>query len=171
MKNRSGIHSTHWIQFPAARWRSRQHQLKGIQHLNLLLATSPDTLPAVRVHIATMFWFCSRPVQRPNQLHHGGANPDEYRSTCGWCRVWLGMSVPVSGSSCRVILFMDTFTYPTAQCKILTFVCHYHFVINLPPSSLETSETCSLLHPEYESQWCVNNVWSSILHNLCGNWM
>jgi len=64
----------------------------------------------------------SRPVQKPDPWSLGGAIPDLHPSNCGFCRVWLNLSLPMSGSAFRVFLFMVAFRYATVHCKILTFV-------------------------------------------------
>jgi len=68
----------------------------------LVLATGPGNPPAVRVLTAKTGRFGSRPVQKPDPLTLGGPNPVPYPSTRGFRRVWLDLSVPISGSAFRV---------------------------------------------------------------------
>jgi len=95
----------------------------------LVLATDPGNPPAVRVRTGRMGWFGSRPDERPNALPPGRPNLDRYPSTRGLCHVWLDLSVRISGSVFRVLLFMVAFRYPTVICKILTMVRHSHFLM------------------------------------------
>ena len=65
----------------------------------IVLATCPGNAPAVRVWTTKTGWFGSRPVQIPHPFTLGGPNPLLYPSTCGFRRVWLDQSVPISGSA------------------------------------------------------------------------
>jgi len=99
----------------------------------VVLATGPGKLPAVRVRTAHTVQLGSKPIQKPNQLHLGGPNPDSYPSTHAFCRVWLDPSVPISSSSFRVFLFMVAFRYPIPNRKILTLVYRCPFLMYWPP--------------------------------------
>jgi len=90
----------------------------------VVLAMGPGNLPAVRVWTRTTVWFGSGTYQKPVTQLLGGANPDPYPSTRGFCQVWLDPSVPISGFSFRVFLCMVAFWYPTVLCKILSLVHH-----------------------------------------------
>ena len=68
----------------------------------LVLATGPGNPPTVRVCTTNTGQLCSRPCKKPDPLPHGGPNPDPHPSTCGFRRVWLAPSVPISGSAFRV---------------------------------------------------------------------
>jgi hypothetical protein len=126
-----------------------------------VVAMGPGNLPLVR--------FGSNPIQIPDPLQHGGPNLDPYRSTSGFCQTWLDPSVPISGSSFLVFLFMVTFRYPIANRKILTLVYHCSFLMYCRPVYSKTSENRSLPHPENESQLGVNDFWSCTLGNLSGH--
>jgi len=119
---------------------------------NRVSATGPGNPPAVRVWTGKTVRFGSRTVQKPNPQHLGRPNPDPYPSTRGFCRVWLDPSVPISGSSFRVFLFMVAFRYPTVLCNILTLVHHCLCSIYWLPLKSKRSETCSLLHHEVECE-------------------
>ena len=99
----------------------------------LVLATGPGNPPAVRVRTGKTVRIGSRTVQKPDQQHLGGPNPDPYPSTRGFCRVWLDPSVPISGSAFQVFLFMVAFRYPTVNRKIFTLAHHWPFWMNWPP--------------------------------------
>jgi len=126
------------------------HQLQ--KSIRLVLATGPGNPPAVRVWTTKIVQFGSKPVQKPDPLHLGGPNPDLYPSTRGFCRVWLDLSVSISGSGIRVFLFIVAFRYPIANRKILTLVYRCPFLIYWLPLQSKTSENRSLPHPENESQ-------------------
>jgi len=134
-------------------------------------ATSPGNPPAVTVRTAKTVQFSSRTIQKPNALHPGGPNPDSHLSTRRFCQVWLDPLVPISSYVFRVFLLKVTFSYPTANRKILTFLRQYSFQINWPPLWLKTRETRSLPHPEHYSQWRINNCYSFITGNLGVDWM
>jgi len=68
----------------------------------LVLATGPGNPPAVRVWTTKTGWFGSKPGQKPDLLTLGGPNPDPYKSTCRFRRVWLDPLGPISGSAFRV---------------------------------------------------------------------
>jgi hypothetical protein len=70
--------------------------------LSVVLATGLDNLLAVRVWTAKTSRLGSRPVENPDPLTVGRPNPDPCPSTRGICRVWLDLSVPISGSAFRV---------------------------------------------------------------------
>jgi len=70
--------------------------------IQLVLATGPGNPPAVRVWAAKTGRCGSRTVQKPDPLTLGVPNPDPYVSTRGLCRVWVDLSVPISGSAFRV---------------------------------------------------------------------
>jgi len=80
--------------------------------------------PAVWVWTGKTGRFGSRPVQKPDLQPLGGTNLYPKPSTCGICRIWLDLSVPISGSSFRVFLFMVASRYPTVMCTILALVHH-----------------------------------------------
>jgi len=97
---------------------------KVVLGLPLVLATGPGNPPAVQVWTGKTVLFGTRTVQKPDPQLLGGPNLDPYTSPRGFCRVSLDPSVPMSGSSFRVFLFMVAFRYPTVLCKILTLVHH-----------------------------------------------
>ena len=86
--------------------------------LQIVLATALGNPPAVHGWTRKMVQFDSRTDQTPNQLHLGGPNPYPNPSTCGFCRDWLDLSVPISGSHFRVFIFMVAFRHFTVKCKI-----------------------------------------------------
>jgi hypothetical protein len=77
--------------------------------LLIVLATGPGNSPGVQVRTGKRVRFGSRAVQKPDLQRLGGANPDPYTSTLGFCGVWLDPAVPISGSVLRVFLFMVAF--------------------------------------------------------------
>jgi hypothetical protein len=83
-----------------------------------VLAMGPGNLPAVRVWTAKTGPFGSRTIQKPGTLHLGGPNADPYTSTSGFCRVWLILSVPISGFALRVSLFIVAFRYANVKHNI-----------------------------------------------------
>jgi len=85
--------------FPKAKSQSGR---KTSIMFKLVLATGPGNPPAVRVWTTEMAWFGSKPAQKPDPLTLGGPNLDPYPSTCGFRRVWLDLSGPISGSAFRV---------------------------------------------------------------------
>jgi len=117
---------------------------------SLVLATGPGNSPAVGAWTGKMVRFGSRPIHIPDPELLGGPSPYPYPSTCGFCRVWLDPSVPVSGSPFRVCLIMVAVIYVTVMCKILTLVHHYLYWFHWQPLYSKQGETCSLLHPEVE---------------------
>ena len=131
--------------------RSPNEGLKRNVH-DVVLATGPGNLPAVRVWTGKMVRFGSRPIQKPNPQLLDGAHPDPYPSTWGFCRVWLDPSVPVSGSGFRVFLFMVAIRYPTVLCKILTLLHHCLYLFYWLPLWSKRAVTCSLLHHEVECE-------------------
>jgi len=112
--------------------------------------------------------FCSRPNRKPYLLPLGRPNPDPYPSTHRFSRVWLDLSVAISGSAFRVFLIMVAFWYLTVHCKILTMVQHSHFLMYWQPLYREQVERRSLPHPGNEHQQSVNNWLSCIVGNLSG---
>jgi len=99
----------------------------------LVNATGPGNQPAVWVQTANTVWFGSKPSQKPDPLHFGVPNPDLYPSSHGFNWVSLLMSVPISGSSLWVFLFMVASRYHTTNRKILTLVCCCTFPMYWPP--------------------------------------
>ena len=136
---------------------ARQNALAESQ---ILLATGPVNPPAVRVWTGKTVWCRSRPVQKHDPEHFGGRTPRLYSSTRGFCRVWVGLSVPVSSSPCQVLLFTVAVRYVTVMCKILTLVQHSLYWFHWQPLNSKQGETCSLLHPEVECDQLF------ILHNV-----
>jgi len=72
------------------------------QEMAVVLATGRGNLPAVRVWTTKTGRFSSRTVQKHDPQTLGGPNLDPYPSTHGFRRVWLDLSVPISGSAFRV---------------------------------------------------------------------
>jgi len=68
----------------------------------VVLATGPGNPPAFRFRTAKTGRFGSRLDQKPDPLTCGEPNPDPYLSTRGFSRVWLDLSVPISGSAFQV---------------------------------------------------------------------
>jgi hypothetical protein len=64
----------------------------------VVLATGPGNPSVVLVWTAKPGRFRSRSSHQSDPLTLGGANLDPYPSICGFRRVWLGPSVPTSGS-------------------------------------------------------------------------
>jgi len=126
--------------------------LRSVEWFSLVLATGPRNPPAVRVWTGKTVGFGSWTVQKPDPQLLVGPNPNPYPSTRGFCRVWLDPSVPISGSSFRVCLFMVTFRYPPVLCKILTLVHHCLCSIYWLPMKSKQAETRSLLHHEVECE-------------------
>jgi hypothetical protein len=96
-----------------------------------MFGTGPGIPPAVRVSIGNTVLFSSRLVKKPNPEVLAGPNPETDPSTPGFCRVWLDLSVPVSGSHFRVFLFMVVVKYIAVICKIVTFVHHSLYLFHL----------------------------------------
>ena len=136
-----------------------------------VLATGPGNPAAVRIRIPTRVWFGSRTIQIPGPQRRGWPNPNPYPSSRGFCRVWLDLSVTISGSVFRVLLFMAAFRYPIADRKIVIFAGNYPFRMNQPPLSLTPRDTRSMPHPEHDSHQCVNDFCSSFRRHLGGDWM
>jgi len=77
-----------------------QHWLTLDQfHSCVVLAMGPGNQPPVRETTAQTCQFRSRPIQKPIPLPLWGFNLDLYLSTLGFCRVWLGPSVPIFTSA------------------------------------------------------------------------
>jgi len=68
----------------------------------LVEATGPGNPPAVQVCTAKTDRFGSRAVQKPDLLNLGRPNPDPYPLTPRLSRVYLHLSLPISGSAFRV---------------------------------------------------------------------
>jgi len=68
-------------------------------HIPIVLATRPGNPPAAWVWTAKTGRFGSRPVQKPEPLTLCGLYTDPYSSTLGFHRIWLDLSVPISGSA------------------------------------------------------------------------
>jgi len=129
---------THWIGTFQSSWNchtalSQYSNLESVfiykdfldsYNLRRVSAMGPGNPPVVRLWTGKTVRFGSRPVQQPDPQLLGGPSPDLYPSTCGFCRIWLDPSVPVSGSSFRVFLFMVACRYPTVLCKILNLLHH-----------------------------------------------
>jgi len=98
-----------------------------VYYIQIVLATCPGNPPVVQVRTRNTAWFASRTVWTPEPQHLGRQNPDPYPSTQRTWLGWLDTSVPISGSVCRVCVYMVTFRYPTANRKILTFAHHCPF--------------------------------------------
>ena len=94
--------------------------------------------------------FQNRPKPDPRLL--GRPNPYPYPSTRGFCRVWLDLSVPVSGSPFRVTLFMVIVRYVTVMCTILRLVHHSLYLFHWRPLYSKQGETYFLLHREVECE-------------------
>jgi hypothetical protein len=91
--------------------------LPGKVSAQVVLATGPGNPPAVRVRTRKLFSLGSRTVQKldPQRLAVPKLDPD--LSTRRFCRVWLDLSVPISGSVCWVFQFIVAFRYPTDNRK------------------------------------------------------
>ena len=98
---------------------------RGWNHLPLVLAMGLGNLPAVRVQTGKTVQLYSRTVKNPDL--------DPYPSTGRLCRVWLDLSVPISGSMFWIFLFIGAFRYPTVNRKILTFAHRCSFQMNRLP--------------------------------------
>jgi hypothetical protein len=98
-----------------------------------VLAKGPGNQTAVQVWTAKKVLFGSKSVQKPDLLHLGGSNTDLYQSTHGLCRVCLDPSVPISGSSIRVFVFIVVFRWPIADHKIFRLFYPCPFLMNWPP--------------------------------------
>jgi len=135
-----------------------------------VLATDPGNPPAVWDWSGKTDRIGCRTVQKPDLLLLGSANRAPYPSTRGYGWVWPDLSGPISSSAFRVFLFMVAFRYPTVNCKILTVVLHFHFLMYWQPLYSKQGERRSMPHPAYERQSSVNNWSSCILGNLNGAW-
>jgi len=135
----------------------------------LVLAPGQGNLQVNRVWTGKTVWFGSRPIQKPELLLLRSPNLALYQSTCGFCRVWLDRSGPMSGPAVWVDLYIVSFRYPTVHREILTMVSHCSVRMYWPPLWSNRGETPSLPHPGNESQQWVNNCWSCILGNLSGH--
>jgi len=106
--------------------KSRNEQVrpnigKGIVCIGVVCfvwATGPENLPTVWLGTANTGRFGSRAVQQPHLLPLGRRNTNAYPSTCGFCRVGLDLSVPISGSAFRVSFFIVNIRYSNINCKI-----------------------------------------------------
>jgi len=141
-------------------WRMESH---------LLLAMAPSNLPAVWVWTRKRGLCNSRPIQKPDPLPHGGANQNQYLSTCGLCLVWPDRLGPLSGFPFWVSLFIIAIRYVTVKNKIVTMVRRWQFWMYWPPWWSKQSGTHTLQHPENAGQRSLNNGWSCIVGNLGGN--
>ena len=99
----------------------------------LVLAMGAGNPPAVWVQTVKTVRFGFKPVQQHDLTHLGGANLDLYQSTHRFWWVWLDPSVPISGSSFQVPLFMVAFRCHSANRKSLTLVRCCPFLMYWPP--------------------------------------
>jgi len=98
------------------RFIDEQQSLYGVAYYRqIVLPTGPGNPPAIQGWSAKTDWFGSRPVQKPDLLTLGGANPDLYLSTRGFRRVWRYPSVPISGSVFQV-------SHLWSQSELLLFI-------------------------------------------------
>jgi len=139
-------------------------------HPAIVVSTGPGNLPKVRDWTGGRALFHSITVQERDLQLLGGANPAPSLSTRGFCRVWVDLSGPISGSAFWIFLFMVTFRYPTVDRKLLIMVLHCHFLMYWQPLYSKQVERRSLPHHETECQWSVYNWWSCIVGNLSGTW-
>jgi len=117
-----------------------------------VLATGPGNPPVVQVQTAKTDLLGSKPIIRPDLLHLCRPQPDPNPSTRMFGRVWLDMSVPISGSGIRGSLFMVAFRFPSADRKILSLVYRCSYLMYWPALLSKTSENRSWPHPENDSQ-------------------
>jgi len=136
--------------------------------LYLVLAMGPSDLPVARAWTTNTGLCRPRPVQKPDLLCFGRPNPDQHPCTPGFWRVWLDLSVPISGSAFWVSLFIVAFRYATVNRELWTLVHHCLMSIYWPPWWSKPTETCALQHPENECQRSVTDCWLCILGNLGG---
>jgi len=136
-----------------------------------VLATGRGNPPAVRVWTGKTVSFGSRKVQNPDPQLLGGPNPAPYPSTCGFRRVWLDPSGPISGFAFRVVLFMVAFNYLTVNGKISTMVCRWCFWKKWLPLSSKYVGKLSLPHPGNEYQRSINDFRFCILGNQSRHWL
>jgi len=118
----------------------------------IVFTTSRSNLLAVRDSNGKLVQFGSRRVHQPNPQLHGGPIKYSYLSTRWFSWVWLQLSVPISGSCLQVFLFMVALRYPNVMCIISTLVHHCLFLFYWLPLYSKQAETCSLLHPEVDSE-------------------
>jgi len=137
----------------------------------VVLATGPGNPPAVYVWTGTTVRLGSRTDQQHEPLFPGGPNAALYPSICGFRRVWLDPSGPISGYAFRVGPFMVAFRYPTFNRKILTMVRQCSFWMYWPPLQSKYVDRRSLPHPGNERQWSVNDFRSSILDTQSRHWL
>jgi hypothetical protein len=137
----------------------------------LLLATGPGHLPAVRVRTSETVQFGAKPGQKPDWLHFGAPNSDLNSSTRRCCRVCLDPPVPISGSGLWVTLFMVAFRNHIENRKILTLLDRCPFLMYGPPLKSKTSDNRTLPHPENESQRRVNHFCYCSWGYLTSNWI
>jgi len=148
------------------------HQYNPISsEVQLELANDPGKQSVVQGQSTKTVRFGLGKVKNPDQLNKARLNLDLFVSTHGLCPGLLDMPVPIPCSSYWVFVFVVAYRYRTANCKILTLVCYYPFLMYWVSISWNTGETCCLPHPENESQRQVSDCRSCILGNQSGKWM
>jgi hypothetical protein len=100
---------------------------KLLKHCWLVLVTGPGNPPAVQVWTAKTGRFGSRLGQKPNPLTLGGPYSDPYPATRGFCRIWLDLSVPISGSVFRVWPLVSHWDMRLMMVKYWRWYCAVHF--------------------------------------------
>jgi len=132
----------------------------------IVIATGLGNPPAVRICTGSSVLFGSITVQKPDQLPLGGPSLYLCQSTYWFWRVWLDLSVPISGSSIWVVLFMVAFRYPILQWKSLTLVRHCLCFLCWVRLQSKRADICSLLYAEVECQRSVHNFSLCIKSNI-----
>jgi len=79
-----------------------------------------------------MVRFGSRTIPDPDPQRFGGPNPATFPSPREFRKVWLDMSVPISGSPFRVVRSMVAFCDSTVNLEVLKMVPHCSFWIYWP---------------------------------------
>jgi len=138
---------------------------------DIMFATGPGNLPAVRVQTRRMVRFGSTTVEKPDPLLLGGPNVAPYPATHGFRRVSLDQSGPISCFAFRVVQFIVAFIYLTVNCKTSTMVCRCSFWMNWLPLCSKYVVKRSLPNPENERQRSVDNFRSCILGIQSGRWL
>lgn len=136
------------------------------------MVSNPDCdPPPVGDGTANKVPLCSRAVETHYTPLLGGPIPDPYLSTSAICRVLLDAAVAIPSSGSWFLQCMLAFWYTTANHKLLTKVFHCPFLMYWLPLQWNAEIIPSMPGFHNESQRCLNNSWSCILRNLCGNCM